>query len=298
MAMDWDDLKILIALERGGSIVAAAREMKVDASTVSRRLAAIENALGAMLVRRGGKNFGFTAEGGSALQYAKQIEQLVIEAQRTVQSAKQSVAGRVRISAPAGIVLTLSKTLPDMHKQHPLLTIELSAQNYTVDLSKGEADIALRMFKPTEANLVCRQVAEVGWGVFASKVYAARHGLPASVDVLSNHSLVCYVEKLHGVTGLRWMEGYLGSASKVTRVDDAELAANMIASGAGIGVTTFFLAARYPELVRVFAEPTALTTGWIVYHESLRNTARVRVVVDFMVKHFQANQALYSGRIA
>lgn len=298
METDWNDLKILAALARGGSISAAARELKVDASTVSRRLTAIEKSLGAMLLSRSGKEFAWTTEGQSALRYARAVEQLVIEAERTIRAAKVDIAGIVRVSSPSGVAIALTRILPGIRKIHPLLAVEISADNDAVDLSKGEADIAVRMFKPVESGLVFRRAFEVGWGVFASKPYAAKHGLPASIDELPDHQLVLYVEAMHGATGLRWMDDHRGTATGLMRVDNTEVAAKAISSGAGIGVVPCHIAAVHPELIRVFPEPVAFSTGWIVYHEAARNTARVRVVVDLLVEYFDANMQLFSGRVA
>jgi len=294
---DWDDFKILVALARGGSVAGAARILAIDHSTVSRRLAALEDAVGARLVQRGGHDFAWTAEGRSALAAAEAIEASVAEATRTIRAAKLEIAGTVRISCPPGIVAALTRMLPAVREKHPLLAIELSADNRTVDLARGEADIAVRMFRPTEPGLVCRRTFELGWGVYASNAYVAEYGSPASMDDLPSHRLVLYVEAMHRVAGPRWIEDHRGTASRLTRVDNTEVAGHVISSGGGIGIIPCIVADARPEMVRVFPAPVAFNTGWIVYHEAMRDTARVRAAVDALVEFYESHVGMFSGRV-
>lgn len=296
MEPDWNDFRMLVALARGGSVAGAARALKVDHSTVSRRLAALEEALGATLVVRSSKHLTWTAEGQRALKCAQAVELHVLETTRAIRTAKLEIAGTVRITCPPGIVAALVKLLPEAHARHPNLSLEISGDNRTVDLARGDADIALRMFRPTEPGLVCRRAFELGWGAYASSAYVAEHGVPASIDDLPNHHLVLYVEAMQRVPGPRWIEEHRGAASRLTRVDNTEAAAHIISSGVGIGVIPCLVADARPELVRVFAAPVAIATGWIVYHEAARDTAWVRAAVDTLAELFDAHQALFSGR--
>lgn len=296
MEPDWDDFRMLVALARGGSVAGAARELKVDHSTVSRRLAALEEALGATLVVRSSKDLTWTAEGQRALKCAQAVELHVLETTRAIRTAKLEVAGSVRVTCPPGIVAPLVRLLPEAHARRSELSLEITGDNRAVDLARGDADIALRMFRPTEPGLVCRRAFELGWGAYASNAYVAEHGVPKSIDDLPNHHLVLYVEAMHRVPGPRWIEDHRGAASALTRVDNTEAAAHVIASGVGIGVIPCVVADARPDLVRVFAEPVAMATGWIVYHEASRGTARVRAAVDALAELFDAHQALFTGR--
>jgi len=299
MEPDWNDFKIILALARGGSVAGAARILAIDHSTVSRRLAALEEAMGATLVLRGGREFVLTAEGRAAIVSAEALETAVAQALRTIRAAKLEVSSTVRVSCPPGFLPELMRLLPDVRKKHPLLTIEFSGDYRTVDLSKGEADIALRMFRPSEPGLISRRACESGWGVYASRAYVAEHGLPASMEALSRHCLVLYVETMHSIPALRWMEGYRAETTQISRVDNLDIASQVISSGGGIGVIACFCAARHPEMVNVFPDPVAFDTGWIVYHEAARDTARVRAVVDALVGFFASQAELfYRGKLA
>lgn len=299
MEPDWNDFKIILALARGGSVAGAARILAIDHSTVSRRLAALEEAMGATLVLRGGREFALTTVGRAALAAAEALEGAVGEVARTIRAAKLEVSGTVRVSCPPSFLPELMRLLPDVRKKHPLLAIEFSGDYRTVDLSRGEADIALRMFRPSEPGLIVRRTCESGWGVYTSRAYVAEHGLPASMEALSRHRLVLYVETMHSIPALRWMEDYRAKTTQITRVDNLDIASEVISSGGGIGVIPCFCAARHPEMVSVFAEPVAFDTGWIVYHEVARDTARVRAVVDVLVVFFESQaEFFYRGKRA
>ena len=296
MAPVWDDFKVLLALSRGGSVAAAARELQIDNSTVSRRLAVLEDTLGAKLLIRGGREFTWTAEGRSALESAEAMEAAAAMAVRAVRTAKVDVNGTVRVSVvPALVPILMCHMLPGVRKAYPELDVELGGAYHRVDLAKGEADIALRMARPEEPDLVARRALDMGWFVYASKGYLDAHGRPASFEELSQHRLVLYVEAMHNVTPLRWMEAYRGTAQWLSRVDNLEIACQTVTADGGVTVLPCFIADAVPGLRRVFPDPIAVNTGWIVYHETARDTARIRVVVDALLAFLHANEAMFSG---
>jgi DNA-binding transcriptional LysR family regulator len=293
---DWSDFEIMLALARAGSVAGAARQLEVDGSTVSRRLAALEKAMGACLILRGGREFSLTAEGKSALAAAEAIETAVSSAKSAIRTAKLGIEGVVRFSFVSSVVPVLMPLLTEMAAKYPLLTIDMQADNRRVDLAKGEADIALRMARPTEPDLVARRAVVMGWGVYAAKDYAAKFGLPASLDELSSHRLVHYIEELHVQPAIRWVEDFRQPNAPIMRVNSTDMAVNVIAAGKSIGVVPCFEVENRDELIRVFPEPVALSPGWIVYHETARNTARVRVVVDALAEFLEAHADFFAGR--
>ena len=177
------------------------------------------------------------------------------------------------------------------------LTLELCGENRAVDLAKGEADLALRMFRPSEPDLVCRQAFDMGWCVYASRSYLSAHGTPTSPDELASHRLVRYVSSFHKVPGPRWLEEHRGDAVGSVQVDNTEVASHVVASGGGIGVIPCAVAEERPDIVRVFPDPVAFNTAWLVYHESARDTARVRAAVDTLAAVFETHRGVFSGRV-
>lgn len=298
MEPDWNDFKVLLALARGRSVAAAARALCVDNSTVSRRLAALEDAVGVRLLLRGGRAFRWTSEGRAAITAAETIEAAVAQGLRTCHVARSDASGSIRLSCPSGLVSVLARTLlPALGERHPALALEVIGDNRTVDLDKGEADIALRMFRPTQSGLVARRTIEMGWGVFASRAYLAERGTPVSADALAEHRLVLYLESFLHVPGPRWLEDRRGPHTSFLRVDSTDVASNAIASGGGIGVIPCFEADGRADMLRVFPEPVAFNTGWIVYHEAARDTARTRAALDALIEFFEAHKRVFSGKL-
>jgi DNA-binding transcriptional LysR family regulator len=293
---DWNDFKVILALASGGSIAGAGRALGVDGSTVSRRLAALEETLGARLIVRGGQRFEWTAEGRAVLAAGETMQAAATEAARAVRSAKGDAAATVTVSCPPGVTAALTQLIPTMRDKRPELSLNLVVEGRTVDLAKGEAHIALRMFRPTEPSLICRRTFEIGWAVYASAGYLAEHGHPKTPAELPHHKLVRYVSSFHKISGPRWFEEHCGSAANSVQLDNTEMVAHVLAAGAGIGVVPCPVVYGRSELVRVFSDPVAFSTGFIVYHESVRDTACVRNAADALSEMFEENVPLFTGR--
>ena len=296
MEPEWSDFKVLLALARAGSVAGAARDLQVDHSTVSRRLAALEDALGAKLLIRGGRDFNWTAEGRTMLAAAEAMQSAAAQATRSVRSAKAEVAGAVRVSLSPGFVpIAMRLMLPALRERHPDLNVQLRGDYQRVDLAKGEADVAVRMTRPSEPDLVGRRAFDCGWCVYASKAYLDTQGRPESHADLARHRLVLYAESMLTIAPLRWLETYKDAATQVSRLDNLEIACQAIAADAGIAVLPCMIGDPVASLERVFSEPVSVNTGWIVYHETLRDAARVRTVVDALLAFFDQNRTIFSG---
>jgi DNA-binding transcriptional LysR family regulator len=298
LELDWGDFKLILALSRGGSVAGAGRLLGVDSSTISRRLGAMEQAIGACLVLRGGRDFSFTAEGMTAVSAAEAMEKIVFSTTSSIHAAKTEIEGTVRISSVPSMVRLLMPLPLIVAQKHPKLSIELNAVTRMIDFAKGEADIAIRMVRPTEIDLIAKRALELGAAVYASKTYAARRRLPSSFAELSQHPLIQYVEPLLRVPMYRWMEDYADKYAPATRVDGAEMAFSLVASGAGLSVLNCYAGDSSPDLIRVFPDPVASATGWIVYHEAARNSARIRAVTEILTEFFAERAALLAGRSA
>lgn len=296
MDPDWSDFKILIALNNAGSMAGASRLLGVDASTVSRRLAALEEAIGATLVIRGGRDFAITADGRSVLAAAHEMADAAARAANAIRAAKQNVAGLVRLSCIAAFAPALSDLLPIVKERHPALDLAILVANRPVDLMRGEADLGLRLFRPLEPDLVIKRTSDCAWGVYAARLYAEKKGLPASSEDLSDHQLIFYDEKLHHLPGPDWMERHAPRSGSHIRADSSHTVSQLIASGAGIGVITCMQGDSDPSLIRVFPEPIASQACYIVYHECLRGSARIRIMADLLAEFLKGKETKFAGR--
>ena len=292
---DWNDFRFLVALSKSGSVAGAARLLSVDNSTVSRRLAAIEQALDAQLLLRGGREFSWTAEGLVAVAAAERIGAEVQAVTRAVHAAKRGVDGMVRLTCPSGMAGLLASMVKQGAERYPALTIEITGKRANVDLARGEADIAVRMVKPTEPDLVARAGVEAAWVLVTSEVYARAHALPKTEHDVKEHPLILYAPDMHTVAGPRWLEERRGDNPGLLRVENSDAAAYAISSGRGIGVVPQMTIHDRSGFVRVFPRPVAVATAWIVYHESNRDSARVRAVVDLLVEFFDNARSAFMG---
>ncbi len=296
MALEWSDLKVLLALARAGSVAGAARELQVDHSTISRRLAALEDAVGAKLLIRGGREFALTAQGRAMLEAAEATETATVAALRTVRASKVELSGSVSVSvAPAFVQVLMREMIPALRRAHPQLSVELRGSFLRADLAKGEADIAVRMARPQEPGLVACRAFDAGWCVYAARSYLATRGSPQTFDDLASHDLVLYAENLHAAPPTRWLDPYKSPSHTASRMDSLETACHAAAAGGGMVVLPAFVGDATPELRRVFPDCVTVNTGWVVYHESVRDNSRIRAVADALITFFQSHQSTFSG---
>lgn len=251
--------------------------------------------IGACLIVRGGQKFAWTAEGRAVLAAAEAMAGAVAEATRTVRSAKADPAVPVILSCPPGLSALIMRMLPALKEKHPEVELEVSGENRAVDLARGEADIAIRMFRPTEPGLVCKQAFELGWGVYAAKSYLTDAPALTSFDDLQHHRLVRYVSSMHKVSGPRWLEEHRGAAQGSALIDNTEVAANVVAAGGGIGVLLCARGDTHPDMARVFPDRVASSTGWLVIHESVRDSARIRCAMDALAETLEQHCTLLLG---
>ena len=293
---DWNDLKVLLALSRGGSVAGAARALRVDQSTVSRRLAALEESLGCSLLIRGGREFSWTAEGRTMIAAAEAAEAAVLAGTRQLRTSRLDSTGVVRVSTTPGIAAVLMPLLPQARCKPAGLEFDFSGTLERVDLAKGEADIAVRAGVPTEPDLIARKVMQTGWFLFASEAYLRDAGRPTTFDELPRHRLVLMASAMHHIAkGLRWLEDHRDNATAVTRVDNIQAAMQMAVLGRGIVVLPFILARAEPALVRVLPEPVAMSDAYLVYHESLRGVARIQAAIEVLSEVIAAHAHEWTG---
>lgn len=291
---DWNDFKIVLALGRGGSVAAAARRLGVDNSTVSRRLAAVEDALAVRLIVRGGREFSFTAEGKAVLDAAQAVEASIAGAVGAIRSTRTELDGVVRISCIPTMLRLLIPFQASVADKYPKLSVELDSTVRLVNLGTAEADIAIRMVKPSEPDVIASHPFAWGAAVFASKAYLQKHGHPQTHDELRAHKLVQYNEVMLHLPLYNWIEKYAKPNAPSMRVENAEVAFGVIVQGGGIGVISCFYGDFSSELVRVFPEAVVSTTAWLVYHETLRHSARCRAVIEMLAAYLEQRKQYFS----
>ncbi|HWN71795.1 MAG TPA: LysR substrate-binding domain-containing protein, partial [Haliangium sp.] len=204
--MHWDDLRFFLALAQERTLAAAARGLGVDATTVGRRLAALETALGAQLFERLPEGLRPTSAGAHLLVRAARIAEEATAAEREIRGADQRAEGSLRVTAGDGLVaMVLAPRLGELLSRHPGLDVELRAENRAVDLSRREADLAVRLFRPREPGLVARRIAAMPLRLYGSEAYFTRCGRPTSTRTLARHDFVSYDTTLARTPAATWL---------------------------------------------------------------------------------------------
>lgn len=292
---EWNDFRTILALGRAGSVAGAARLLNVDASTVSRRLAAAEAAFGAVLVVRDGREFSLTSEGMSAFAAAEAMENAADRARAQVRGARNMLKGVVQIACPPVAIRYLEDFPESVALVHPGLGVELLSGRAPVNLAKGEADISIRAVRPTDMDLVVAHAFGLGSGVFAARTYIEMHGCPATQAEVAGHRLVRYAAPFLHMPPFAWAEQFVEPGAPGVRVDNIDMAQHRIASGAGIGVLYCIAGDADDRLVRIFDEPIDVIEMNIVYHQSMRGSARVRAVLDLLIAFHNERHETLSG---
>lgn len=282
---DWDLYRSFLAVLDNGSLSGAARMLGLTQPTVSRQIGLLEQALGRTLFLRTPAGL---SPSDAALAMAPQARAMAAAAaalRRAVSDPEDSVAGTVRITASEVVgIERLPPVLAAIRARHPRLDLELVVSNEVDDLLRRDADVAVRMTEPAQQALVARRVATAELGLHARRDYLARRGTPATLADLPRFDLIGFDRETPALRAALAGFPALTRASFALRCDNqvAQLAA--IRAGFGIGVCQVGLAARDPDLERLFPDSFALALpAWVVMHEDLRGSPRCRAVFDALV---------------
>jgi DNA-binding transcriptional LysR family regulator len=292
--MNWDDVRIFLAVARAGQILGAARRLELNHATVSRRVAALEDSLGAKLFRRLTTGSELTPAGERFLAVAERMEADMIAARAELAGGDEAISGTVRIGAPDGFgVAFLASRLGALTAQHRDLRIQLVPVPRSFSLSRREADIAITTERPSEGRLVAQKLVDYSLGLYASRDYAQANGLPATQAELRNHRLIGYVPDLVFSPSLAYAEEFSPDWDAAFSISSALGQVEAVRSGAGIGILHAFIARALPELMLVQAAKPIRRAYWLVYHESVRPLLRIQVVAGFIIDAVEREKKLF-----
>jgi DNA-binding transcriptional LysR family regulator len=274
---DWDGLRIFLAIARARTLAGAARTLGVDETTAARRLARLEKELGAKLVERGAGGMAVTAAGEGVRAAAEEMERAAFAAERRVIGADRALSGRVRVTAPE--ILGAHFVLPALlavHARHPGISIELVSTIARLDVARRQADVAVRTIRPVEPSLVVRKVARMSIAPYV------RRGRKRAAPLAA----IGYLEgvRLPG----RNVEDRLREGGVALRTNSISTVLEAVRLGWGAGDLPCFLADAAPDLERAFPEekPDSLDV-WVVVHQDVQRTGRVRAVVEQIAAAFR-----------
>ena len=283
--LDWNDLRYFVAVADQGSTLKAGKTLRVSQTTVARRLAALEEALGLSLFERRSAGYALTAEGEALLRHARQVQASVEQFTQAADSRGRDLSGTVRITSEDIYAMTLiAPLLRELHDLHPEIVIDMDASQTMRDLGEGEADIALRSTsKEQSAGLVGRSLGRDDWTLYCSRGYAERHGTPSTIKQLKKHTIV------GGGGGNLWRhyEAWLHQLGLEDQVAMHHATSSglltAVRSGFGVAALPCIVADADPDLIRCI-EPRDDhgRIMWLLTHERVRHTPRVRAVIDFL----------------
>jgi DNA-binding transcriptional LysR family regulator len=290
--MDWDNIQTFLAIFRAGRLSLAARELGVSEATARRRLDDLE-ALGVgPLFERATSGLTPTPTALKLAQLAGRMESELIAVTDGVSGARREIAGEVRITADELIALDLLPPLfSELSRVHPNLALKLGVTADLEDLLLGEADIAVRLFRPTQKSLVARQIAGGRLGLFAHRDYVARAGSPRSPEDLAQHDLVGPGDERSSLAGFEALGLSLSTSDFALRIDSPRGQMRAVRGGLGIGVGLLSASGRDPDLVRILPDVAADLTIWVSVHEDQRDVPRIRAVFDAIVRFLLAKPA-------
>ena len=284
--LDWNDLRYFLAVAREGSTLAAAKRLRTSQTTVARRVAALEAALGIPLFERRQAGYVLTPGGDSLVAEAAEVERTASAFSEAALAQARELSGTVRITTEEIYAITLlAPLLAELHQRHPEIRIDLDTSQQVRDLGAGEADISLRSTSEERhpAGLVGRRLSVDDWTLYCSRDYAARHGAPTTLEELRNHPII------GGGGGNLWRhyQAWLQNLGLEDQVAMHHASSGGLLSGVrsgfGIAVLPCVIADGDPELYRCI--PPRTQHGrvlWLFTHDRVRHSPRVRTVIDFL----------------
>ena len=275
--LDWNDLHHFVVLAREGTLSAAARALRVDHATVARRIAALERATALKLVDRRARHYALTDDGKRIAATARAMEDIAFAVERAMLASKPGIGGQVSISAPPSLANALiAPRLIALRRRHPNILIKLIGEKRSASLTRREADLALRLSRPSEPGLVARKIGHFGFGLY---------GAPAYLKDTPQHSFafIAYDESMEDAPQQQWLKMVAGKRDIVLRTSDLENQAAAARAGVGLAALPHFLGDGDSGLERYRTNQKPVGRDvWLVVHRDIRHAPAVRAVMEFL----------------
>jgi DNA-binding transcriptional LysR family regulator len=297
VGINWDDLRFVLALRRAGSLGAAARLLKVESSTVSRRLSSIEEALGVQLAAQLPGGLQLNEAGNTVADLAEGIDGRIDELTRRIGGEDQRPEGLVRLATTESMARFLMAGLVPLRQAHPKIQVQLVVSSAALDLMRREADVALRLFREKTGTLVARKIGDVGWSIYASRAYVERMGLAVGADIadLTGQPVIGYAGAAARSAGGLWLAAHSRSEDIVLTGESVPSVLNAVRAGLGVSVLPCFAAHGDPTLARLTPAVIARAEAFLVIPPDHRNTVRVRLVMDALTALFERERTMLDG---
>jgi DNA-binding transcriptional LysR family regulator len=291
--MEWDDVRLFLAVARSGTLLQASARLGTSHSTVSRRLAALEARLKVALFDRSLGGYARTEAGAAVYESALRMEEEFLKLKRTLAGRDALDAQTVRLSAPDVLANHLAPHLVALRRREPQIRLEIAAENSTVDLDRMEADLALRASRRPQEHLVGTRVGQTAWAV-----YVARSPRGRSVDD-EDLPWIGYDKSLASLPVAQWLREHVPEERIALRTSSTIAAQAFVRAGLGAACLWCLAGDRDPQLVRLTPPlPAVASDLWLLIHPDLRRSQRVGRVRSFLARALRAERNHLEGKLA
>ncbi|HWK43942.1 MAG TPA: LysR family transcriptional regulator [Stellaceae bacterium] len=291
--MDWDDLRYFLAIARHGSLSAAAKTLKVTQSTMSRRLEALEQRMGAKLLQKTPSGYVLTAVGVAVLGNVERIEGEALAVERVITGRDVRLEGTIRVTMVETLAVeVLSESFAAFRLKYPGIQLDLITDTRNLSLTMREADIALRLTRLTQNDLAVRRVATLGFGLYVGATYLDRRGQPDFATGGDGHDILITTDDLAGTPDSAWFRTLLPKATIAFRSNSRYALRAAAEAGMGLVCLAHYLVDRTPLIRLDPPRPPPLREVWLAVHNDIRHTPRIRALTDFLTASLTENRAV------
>jgi DNA-binding transcriptional LysR family regulator len=289
--MDWDDLRVFLAVARSESLTAAGKLLRIDPATVGRRIARLEADIGVALFAKSPQGYALTDGGARLIEHAEAAEAALVAARDALQG-HQGLTGQIRIGAPDGCAnYLLPQVLTAICDANPGLEVQIVALPRVFNLSKREADMAVAVSRPATGRVTVQKITHYQLHLAASRDYLARSGTPMGRGDLRAHRMIGYIPDMIFDKELDYL-AEVGVAAAPLASNSVSVQLNWLRAGAGIGVVHDFALPFAPELTRVMADAVHLHRAfWLIRHEGDGRVERLSRFADLLTRGLRAEVA-------
>lgn len=298
--LNWEDYRYVLAIARAGGVTMAVDELGVNVSTGFRRLEKIELAIRTQLFDRLRKGYVPTGAGRELIRAAEIMEQAAFAADRSVSGHDQQLVGDLRITATETLAACfLSRHIGAFRTQHPGLIVNVMSENRVMNLAERDADIALRPRRPNDETLVGRKIGTPRWGIYGCQQRVEGMSEIVDLDALSSSPFVVWSDNALALEAETWLLTKMPNVDIACRSNSLLTIAQMLANNVGLALLPCLTGATWPGLVPVLAPLEDIGSAyelWMVIHEDVRHNARVRALMEHLVKAAADDKPLFEGR--
>ncbi|KEP69852.1 LysR family transcriptional regulator [Thioclava sp. BHET1] len=298
--MDWDKLRIFHAVADAGSLTHAGDALHLSQSAVSRQIRALEEGLGTTLFHRHARGLILTEQGELLFEATSSMAKKLESASARIRDSEEEVFGELRVTTATGFgTLWLAPRLTKLYAKYPDLKIDLMLEERVLDLPMREADVAIRMKEPTQADLIRKRLLNIRMRLYATAQYLKSFGTPEKIEDLQNHRMICQTPSTPQVqAGAQLGQQVLAydQASTLT-VNNYFGVLQGVLNHIGIGILPDYLTADFPEIIRVLPDVESVEVPvFLAYPEELRSSRRVTAFRDFIQEEILAYRRFQSER--